>query len=132
MRKLVRYMWVPVAVALVYLAWTFAARYESNREFEQARLRKTAPPPPDYGSRVKILQFYASPGVIPKGGHATLCYGVANAKSVRIEPEVEGLWPSLNRCFYVEPKRDTRYTLTAEGADGKRVSESFLLRVKPD
>jgi hypothetical protein len=41
------------------------------------------------------------------------------------------LWPALNRCLYVQPQRETRYTLTAEGADGKRVTESFVLKVAP-
>jgi hypothetical protein len=132
MRKVVRYMWVAAAAALLYLGWTFAERYRSSREFERARARKTAPAAaPDAGSAVKILQFYASPGALRKGEQAILCYGVANAKTVRLEPEVDGVWPSLSRCLYVAPRRDTRYTLTAEGADGKRVEESFEIRVKP-
>jgi hypothetical protein len=50
-------MFVVVAAALLYLGWTFADRYRSNREFERARARQMAPrPPPDYGSAVKILQ----------------------------------------------------------------------------
>ena len=32
----------------------------------------------------------------------------------------------------IAPARDTRYTLTAEGNDGLKVSESFVLGVKPD
>ncbi|MGA2327630.1 MAG: hypothetical protein ABSH05_15205 [Bryobacteraceae bacterium] len=132
MRKVVRYMWVAAAAALLYLGWTFADRCRSSREFERARTRKMAPPAaPDAGSAVKILQFYASPGALRKGEQAILCYGVANAKTVRLEPEVEPVWPSLSRCLYVAPRRDTRYTLTAEGADGKRVEESFEIRVKP-
>jgi hypothetical protein len=30
------------------------------------------------------------------------------------------------------PLKDTRYTLTAEGGDGRAASESFVLRVHPD
>ena len=132
MRRIVRYMFVVLAAALLYLGWTFADRYRSNREFERARSREMAPRlPPDYGSAVKIVQFYASPGVLTRGEQALLCYGVANAKTLRIEPEVDVLWPALNRCLYVQPKRETRYTLTAEGADGKRVTESFVLQVAP-
>jgi len=130
-RRIVRYMFVVVAAALLYLGWTFADRYRSNREFERARARQMAPSlPPDYGSTVKILQFYASPEVLNKGERAILCYGVANARTVRIEPEVEPVWPALSRCFNVAPQKDTRYTLTAESADGKRVEESFLIQVR--
>jgi hypothetical protein len=125
-------MFVAVAAALLYLGWTFADRYRSNREFERARTRRMAPRlPPDYGSTVKILQFYASPAEPAKGERAILCYGVANAQTVRIEPEVEPVWPALSRCFNVAPQKDTRYTLTAEGADGQRATESFQIRVKP-
>jgi hypothetical protein len=131
-RRIVRYMFVVVAAALLYLGWTFADRYRSNREFERARARQMAPrPPPDYGSAVKILQFYASPAVLNKGERAVLCYGVANAQTVRIEPEGEPVWPAPSRCFYIAPQKDTRYMLTAEGADGKRATESFQIRVKP-
>ena len=131
MRTLVRYLWVPVAVSLVYLAWVFADRDQSNREYERELEHKTAPAVIDYGTSVKILQFYASPGTVVPGEQAILCYGVVNAKSVRIEPEVDVLWPALNRCLYVQPKQETRYTLTAEGADGKRVTASFVLKVTP-
>jgi hypothetical protein len=131
MRRLVRFMWVAAAAALLYLGWTFAQRYRSNREFERARERQMAPAPlPDYGSDVKILQFYASPRVLKKGEQALLCYGVANSRNVRIEPPVGEVWPALSRCLYVTPQKDTRYTLIAEGADGKRVEESFVIQVR--
>jgi hypothetical protein len=45
---------------------------------------------------------------------------------------VEGVSVSLNRCVEVAPEKDTRYTLTAEGNDGHAVSESFVLKVRPD
>jgi site-specific recombinase XerD len=41
-----------------------------------------------------------------------------------------GIRPSLNRCLYVAPRRDTRYTLTAGGADGKRATESLEIKVR--
>jgi hypothetical protein len=83
------------------------------------------------GSEVKIVQFYSREGTLFEGSSTVLCYGLANARSVRIEPPVEGVAVSLNRCVEVAPKRDTRYTLTAEGKDGHVVSESFVLHVVP-
>ncbi len=131
MRQAVRYMFVGMAMALLYVAWTLYDRYNSNREYERAVERKHQPaPPPDFGSEVKILQFYASPNAVAKGQQAILCYGVANAKTVRLEPAAEAVWPALNRCFYLAPQRDTRYTLTAEGADGKPVTESLEIQVR--
>src|SRR5262245_4141639 len=84
------------------------------------------------GSAVRILQFYASDASVIQGNKSLICYGVLNAKSVRIEPLADAVSPSLNRCVEIEPRRDTRYTLTAEGNDGLTVSESFVLGVKPD
>jgi hypothetical protein len=81
--------------------------------------------------RVKITQFYATSAEITDAEHDTICYGVENASSVRIEPPVTSLTPSLTRCFWVEPKQDTTYNLIAEGHDGSQDSASFQLRVKP-
>jgi len=78
---------------------------------------------------VRITHFYASPPVLEPGRHATVCYGVENARAVRLDPPVEELRPAYNRCFQVAPPRDTTYTLVAEGHDGKTVSASFELKV---
>ncbi len=133
MRKLARYTALIVLAAFLYLGWTLASRYLANRKFAPEAVK--SPPPPaslDDGSTVKILQFYASPGELVEGDKAILCYGVANAKAVRIDPPVDQLTPSMNRCLDVAPEQDTRYTLTAEGAGGPPVTESFVIRVKPD
>jgi hypothetical protein len=84
------------------------------------------------GTAVKIVQFYSREGTLFEGSTTVLCYGLANARSVRIEPPVEGVSVSVNNCVEVAPERDTRYTLTAEGNDGHVVSESFVLKVRPD
>ena len=72
----------------------------------------------------KIIAFYARDTVVTEGGNTLLCYGVSNAKSVRIDPPVEGVSPSLTRCVEIRPKGETRYTLTAVGADGQAVSHA--------
>src|SRR5262249_6380046 len=84
------------------------------------------------GTQVRILQFYARESAVIEGGKSVICYGVVNAKSVRVEPPLEGISPALNRCVEAAPRRDTRYTLIAEGQDGTMVSESFVLGVVPD
>lgn len=88
-------------------------------------------PEDDGGSAVRITQFYARAGEIVDGEQNLVCYGVRNARSVRIEPPVESLRPAQTRCFFVEPHQDTTYRLVAEGADGSQASESFEVRVKP-
>jgi hypothetical protein len=55
-----------------------------------------------------------------------------NAKSVKIEPPVGNVYPALNNCLSVSPEHDTKYTLTAEGADGHAATAEFTLAVKPD
>jgi hypothetical protein len=134
MRKLVRLMYVPVAISLLYLTWTFGTRYIANRQLERAEKarKEAASRVPEWlaeASAVKILHFYATPGILVRGEKAILCYGVLNAKSVYIEPEIEPIKPSLSRCLEVAPKNDARYTLTAQGGDNHRVSASFVIRV---
>src|SRR5665213_3551551 len=84
------------------------------------------------GPPVKIRAFYARETAILERGKTLLCYGVSDAKSVRIDPSVEGVSPALSRCLEVQPPAETRYTLTAEGADGTTVSQSAIVRVGAD
>ncbi len=136
MRRL-RYLVVATAaVAVAYLAWVFVSRAVSTGRWT----RRNQPPAGREaefsriygGTDVRILQFYAREGNIVEGSKSVICYGVLNAKTVRIEPAVDGVSPALNRCVEVSAEKETRFTLTAEGADGRAVSESFILGVRPD
>jgi hypothetical protein len=79
---------------------------------------------------VRILEFYASTGVIAPGETAMLCYGVENAKSVRISPILRGVYPSSNHCLEIVPEHTTHYTLLAEGYDGTLDARSLTLPVQ--
>lgn len=79
---------------------------------------------------VRILRFYATTGSIVPGGKAELCYGVENAKSVRIAPEVEKVVPAANRCLEIVPDHTTHYTILAEGFDGHVVTRFVTLVVE--
>jgi hypothetical protein len=68
--------------------------------------------------------------VIARGESVLLCYGVENAKSVRIDPPVEDLKPLFNRCFPAAPKKTTEYTFIALGEDGSKVSRTVQVRVE--
>jgi hypothetical protein len=84
------------------------------------------------GDPVKILAFYPRETTVTEGGTTLLCYGVSNAKSVRIDPPVDGVSPTRTRCVEVRPKGETLYTLSAVGADGQTVSQSVTVRVGAD
>jgi hypothetical protein len=136
MRRLRPFFVITTALALSYLAWVFVSRGIDSARWtrrNQTADTRAADLARIYGgSEVRILQFYARDGNIVEGTKSVICYGVLNARTVRIEPAVSGVGPSLNRCVEVSAEKETRYTLIAEGADGQTVSESFLLGVHPD
>jgi hypothetical protein len=76
-----------------------------------------------------ITQLYAPQPSIASGEAAKICYGVENAKSVWISPPLHELSAALARCIEVEPKENTTYALTVEGADGQRVSQEIMIFV---
>src|SRR5262245_17690277 len=78
---------------------------------------------------VKILQFYANVGHLNAGQKALLCYGVENARSVRVSPAIDGIYPTFNRCVEIGPDHTTHYTILAEGFDGHVATSSFTLPV---
>ena len=51
-----------------------------------------------------------------------MCYGVANAKTVTLDPPVASVWPSATRCMQVKITKTTKFTLTAEDANGKKTA----------
>jgi hypothetical protein len=79
---------------------------------------------------VRILSFYASSGVLITGEKAQLCYGVQNAKSVKIAPPLAGVFPSAKHCVEIVPKHTTHYTILAEGYDGRVAMQSLTLPVQ--
>ena len=78
---------------------------------------------------VKILQFYASVGRLLPGEKALLCYGVENARTVRIAPALPNVYPAHSRCVEIVPQQTTHYTILAEGFDGRVATQSFTLPV---
>ena len=128
-------LWLAVAIAAAELGWTWLERHEGNlrigRTIAGLRGRSGVGDLPETGSSVKIVQFYARSGEIVEGERDVICYGVHNAKAVRLEPEVERLSPALVRCFWVDPREDTTYRMIADGEDGSHAEASFTVRVKP-
>jgi len=81
---------------------------------------------------LKITQFYSDPTVV-RGSAAkvNLCYGVEGAKTVTLDPPVERLWPTIARCFEVNPTATTTYTITAEDGAGGKVSQKTIVQFGP-
>jgi hypothetical protein len=132
-RRLLPYTTATFVLALLYLAWTLYSNWSRNRSAEQAaeaaKARADAEIVRKYAGDLKILSFYTTAGTIRRGEKTLLCYGVASAAKVRIEPGVEPVKPSLSRCVEVSPAADTQYTLTAEDAAGHNVTASLGIRV---
>lgn len=129
------YTSILMVVVLIYVGLTFLSRRQQDRELEQqakAKQRQQDSETVDAlgGNRFEILNFYAMPGRIHRGDEAQLCYGLSNAKTVTIDPPLEGVWPSLNRCINISPKKDTTYTFTAHDAAGNTKTASLTLEVR--
>lgn len=125
-------------VALV-VGWIFFSRWSENRAFEhRVRQERTAKQREDDlstleqmgGKQLAIQTFYATPGEIRRGQSAQLCYGVANAKTVKLEPQSNPVWPSYARCVEVTPAKTTTYTLAITGAAGDVKSQSLVVTVR--
>ena len=100
------------------------ARAEKQHELDKLAVEQLG------GKEFAILSFYASPGVIRRGESAQLCYGVANAKTVRIEPQTAEVWPSTAHCVDVKPLKSTTYKLTIEDGAGKTQSADVEVKVR--
>jgi hypothetical protein len=134
MRRIGLLLRIALALAIAQIGWTWLQRHDSDMRIRRMLAGRAARPSAvatDDGTHVRIEQFYARSGEITDVDRTVICYGVRNAKSVRLDPPVAKLTPSLTRCIAVEPRQDTKYTLTAEGFDGDRDTASFELKVKP-
>ena len=126
---------VVLLLAGLYVGWVFLSRRQANQALEEkaatgrrAQARKTFEMMG--GDRFDILGFYADPVSIRPGETAELCYSVSNAKSVRLEPPSEPVWPAFSRCVHVSPHKTTAYTLTAEDATGHTKSATIHVEVR--
>lgn len=123
-KRIVRWTWLMVVVAMIYAGFTFYQRRSSNRALELQAVQREADADRKVvdqlgGGEMKILTLYASPAVLAQGGKGLLCYGVASAKEVTLAPPVDGVGPALSRCLEIRPPRTTTYTLSAKAASGR-------------
>lgn len=123
---------------LAYVSFILISRRESNRAFEHRNAEKTAEHRREEdraaieqlgGSELAIRSLYVAPAVIQHGETAQLCYDVANAKTVTLDPPAGEVWPSHNRCVDLSPKQTTTYTLSITDSSGESTSQTVELQV---
>jgi hypothetical protein len=120
---LFRFTRVWLVAGLLMAIWAFSSARRSGEETWIRPIGTTRPP-------VRILQFYASVGMLTAGQAALLCYGVENARTVTISPSIDGgAYPALSRCVEILPQHTTHYMIMAEGYDGHVATQSFTLAV---
>jgi len=128
-----------VGIVLLFVVWTLFSRWQDNHAMERrAREEKSRQQLESDrvelerlgGKELAIQNFYASPGAIHRGESVQLCYGVANAKTVTLEPQPNAVWPSYARCVSVSPARTTTYTLTISDASGNTKTQSLQVTVE--
>ncbi len=133
------YSSVVLGIALLVVGWIFFSRWQENRFIEQKAREEKAQKQLENdrialeqlgGKELAIQSFYAIPGTIGRGETLQLCYGVANATSVKLEPQPNPVWPAYSRCVDVSPIKDTIYTLTITDAAGNTKTQSLKVEVR--
>lgn len=128
-----------LVVASLTVAFVVISRWQDNRNIERRAAQERAEKQHEQdrlaveqlgGKEFAILNFYASPTTIRRGESAQLCYGVSNAKTVRLEPQPQPVWPSVAQCVEVTPNKSMTYTLTIENGAGKTLSQDVEVKVR--
>jgi len=127
-----------VTIVLLVVGWILISRWQTNRAIERRAHDEKAQKQSESdrialeqlgGKELAVQSFYASPGAIHKGETVQLCYGVANAKTVKLEPQPNAVWPSYARCVSVSPAKTTTYTLTVTDASGNVKTQELQVTV---
>lgn len=133
------YSWSVLVIAAFAVVWILFARWQENRSIEHRAREERAEKQREQdratieqmgGKDLAIQNFYAIPAEIRRGESVQLCYGVANAKTVKLEPQSNPVWPSYSRCVDVTPSKTTIYTLTITDAADNTKSLSLEVKVR--
>ena len=128
-----------LAIVALVVGWILFSRWQENKRIDRQSAEAKSEKQRENdrvaldqfgGKELDIESFYASPGAVHRGGSVQLCYGVANAKTVTLEPQPNPVWPSYSRCVDVTPKKTTTYTLTVQDASGNTKSQSVEVKVQ--
>jgi hypothetical protein len=133
------YSSIVILVVAIYVGFVMLSRYESKRNFEkrsaaaqqEKRLENDRLAVEQLGgSELSIRALYVSPSIIRPGEPAQLCYDVANAKTITLDPPVAEVWPSHSRCIDLQARKTTTFTLAITDAAGKSATQSVELKVR--
>jgi hypothetical protein len=133
------YSSIVLAIAVLVVGWIFFSRWQENRELEHRSAQQASQKQRENdrvaleqlgGKDFEIQSLYATPGVIQRGESAQICYGVSNAKTVKLEPQSSPVWPSHSLCVDVSPKNTTTYTLTIADESGNTKTQTVELKVQ--
>jgi len=84
--------------------------------------------PDEYMSpHLRILMFYSAQAVPKLGRPSTVCYGVTNAVSLKLDPPLADIKPSISNCVEVTVNHPQMLTLTATGKEGEQAVAAFKL-----
>jgi len=99
-----------------------AEGFDGRMTTQSLTLPVFAPPPPP----PRILHFA---GVARGDRTVELCYRVANAERVTVNPAEAPATDEPAGCFLVSPSSTTTYTLTAHGAGRRTASKQVIVEV---
>ena len=132
------YSTIALAVVAVVVGWILFSRWTDNRQIERQATQQKREKQREAdrtaldqmgGKTLDIQAFYANPGTVHRGETVQLCYGVANGKNVKLEPQPNPVWPSYARCVDVKPTKTTTYTLTIDDGAGNAKTQSLEVKV---
>ncbi len=136
LRKLLPFTSIGVLIAILYVAWTFYSRHQSDVAAEHAAAakeqeRRERTVSAVFGSgEILFSTFSADTGLLKRGDHTQLCYGVENAKTIKLDPPIAEVKPTYRSCIEIAPKKTTTYTITADDGKGHAKSQSLTVRVQ--
>lgn len=136
LHRILPFTTVGVIIAALYVAWTFYSRYESNKQAmqriqaEREAARKRVADQIFGSGEIRFTTFGAASGFLKRGETTELCYGVVNAKNVKLDPPGTQVKPSYRHCLEISPKETTTYTITADDGAGHTKSESLTIHVQ--
>ena len=135
LRRIVPVLGVLILAVAIYDGSIFYHRWAGNQRARQAQADRETDQARKAiamvgGGDLKIVSFYALPGTIARGGQTSVCYGVTGAKTVRLEPPIQKVWPALTRCFTASLRKDTELKLIADDGAGRTVSQNLVVTVR--
>ncbi len=128
-----------LVVVVFVVGWILFSRWLENRAMENRAKEERTQKQQEQdritleqlgGKELAIQNFYSTRGLVRRGETVQICYGVANAKTVTLEPQSNPVWPSYSRCVDVKPTKTTTYTLTIADASGNAKTQTLEVQVR--